>query len=104
MSIYIKGVEMPKHDDEYVIFTVYGDGGVVYGPLNRPHVRYKDRAVPVPPHGKLGDLDALIKTIAENMEAAKKADNYDWWNACSVAGDFVMDAPTIIPASEEGEL
>ena len=29
MSILITGMEMPKHDDDYVIFAVYGDGGVV---------------------------------------------------------------------------
>ena len=71
MSILIEGVEMPKHDDEYCIFTVYGDGGVVYGPLNRPHVRYKNRAIHVPMHGRLIDeseffarLDDGIKTIS----------------------------------------
>ena len=62
MSILIEGMEMPKHDDEYVIFTVYGDGGVVYGPLNRPHVRYKNRAAPVPePHGDLIDASEKIR-------------------------------------------
>ena len=60
MSILIKGMEMPKHDDEYVIFTVFGDGRVVYDPLNRPYVRYKNRAVPVSPHGRLIDADEFL--------------------------------------------
>ena len=101
MSILIKGMDMPKHDDEYVIFTVYGDGGVVYGPMNRPHVRYKNRAVPVPPHGRLGDLDAAVELA---MQYCPDDDG-----SCSKAGsdlrellDEIESLPTIIPA-EEGE-
>lgn len=93
MAILIKGMEMPKHDDEYVIFTVYGDGGVVYGKLNRPHVRYKNRAVPVPePHGRLGDLDEL-KTAFPCGEYVKT-------ESVRATIDHMR---TIIPASEEGE-
>lgn len=95
MSIYIKGVEMPKHDDEYVIFTVYGDGGVVYGPPNRPHVRYKDRAVPIPPHGRLIDADALKVSL---VFAEKTA---EWAVPALRAVLMVIDEmPTIIPAQE----
>ena len=63
-DILIRGVGMPHNDDDYVIFTVYGDGGVVYGPLNRPHVRYKHRAVPFPEgHGRLIDADRMITRL-----------------------------------------
>ncbi len=120
MSILIKGMEMPKHDDEYVIFTVYGDGGVVYGPLNRPHVRYKDRAVPVPPHGRLIDADAFIKQkteqICENcdrrrgMKDGKLTKRFVYaigdapCRACGIGDmlDYVDDAPIVIPAEEGG--
>lgn len=86
MSILIKGMEMPKHDDEYVIFTVYGDGGVVYGPMNRPHVRYKNRAVPVPPHGALMDRDDFFAACPELVDGYKR----------------ITDDLVVIPA-EEGE-
>ena len=90
MSILIKGMEMPKHDDEYVIFTVYGDGGVVYGPLNRPHVRYKNRAIPVPNHGRLIDADALqAECVPEPTFVAE------------MLFRKVSNAPTIIPADRE---
>ena len=103
MYVFIKGIEMPKHDDQYVIFTVYGDGGVVYGPLNRPHVRYKNRAVPVPePHDRLIDADAVIDLV---MQYCPDDDG-----VCSKAGadlrellDEIENLPTIIPASEESE-
>lgn len=93
MAILVKGIDMPKHDDEYVIFTVYGDGGVVYGPLNRPHVRYKNRAVPVPKsHGRLGDLDEL-KTAFPCGESIRT-------ESVRATIDHML---TIIPASEEAE-
>ena len=98
MAILIKGMEMPKHDDEYVIFTVYGDGGVVYGPLNRPHVRYKNRAVSVPePHGRLIDTGSwTFPTLHRNPSN----DYMHGWNACLKS---VLQQPAIIPASGVGK-
>ena len=92
MSVLIKGVELPKQDDEYVIFTVYGDGGVVYGPLNRPHVRYKNRAVPVPPHGDLIDREPFVQFIKTHW------DSYDQWFV-----EQLESRPTIIPADPAEE-
>lgn len=107
MGILIKNIELPRNDDEYVIITVYGDGGVVYGPLNRPHVRYKNRAVPVPPHGRLIDADALEHDYRENAEDAwnKEASPISWADAFDELADMVADAPTVIPAdpAEEGK-
>lgn len=103
MGVYINGMEMPKHDDEYVIFTVYGDGGVVYGPLNRPHVRYKNRAVPVhEPHGRLGDLDRLAKEVEDMIKEfpldSIGAERY------RLFAELIKTAPTVIPASEKEKL
>lgn len=58
--------------------------------------------IPVPPNGRLGDLDKLINRIEESIDAAKKAGNHEWWYACTVALDFALAAPTVIDA-EEGE-
>lgn len=92
-DLLIKGIDLPKYDDEYVIFTVYGDGGVVYGPLNRPHMRYKNRAVPVPPHGRLIDEnDFFSDDIIYPNKQFKKA-----------MKDFVSDMPTVIEASDSNE-
>ena len=89
MSILIKNIELPKHDDEYVIFTVYGDGGVVYGPLNRPHVRYKNRAVPVPEHGRLISAELLKADFTGNFTDAYPT---------ALVHAMIDAAPTIIPA------
>lgn len=61
-------------------------------------------AVPVPPHGRLGDLDELAKTFREDADDDwnKFATPINWSDAFSDVADMVDDAPTIIPA-EDGE-
>ena len=98
IAILVKGIEIPKHDDEYVIITVYGDGSVVYGPLNRNHVRYKHRAVPVPPHGDLIGREWLIDIALHLMNTAK---NDDIANGVKWLLQYIIDAPTIINAKKE---
>ena len=113
MSVYIKGMEMPSGCAECPLEMYYFNTGETrcrvtnktletsYRPTSYEKRDSDCPLIPVPDHGRLVDADALIKKTAENMDEAKKADNYDWWNACSVVGDFVMDAPTIIPADKE---
>lgn len=49
----------------------------------------------LPPHGRLGDLDALFKqvTMDEHFSALE----------AMYVQSLISNAPTIIPASEEGE-
>ena len=108
MSVYIRGMEMPQ-TGLYLVSVDNTDGrdktiatAMKANDKKGMNIIGSYELIPVPDHGRLIDADALIKKVAENMEAAKKADNYDWWNACSVVGDFVMDAPTIIPANKGG--
>ena len=119
MSILIKGMEMPTSGELLVIITPNGE------------VRYKksvasmwDRttAVPVPPHGDTIDRDAFIAAqrhlYCDNcdrrrgMKDGKLTKKFVYaigdapCRACYV--DDMLDsleeyAPTIIPASEEGE-
>ena len=49
------------------------------------------------PHGRLGDLDALPWYLANT--SVKYATYEDWEMLC----DAIAAAPTVIPASEEGE-
>ena len=53
MGIYIN-MEMPKNGCHHII-CIYANGTVSAG-------RKEYRAVPVPPHGRLIDADALIET------------------------------------------
>ena len=90
MNILIKGIEMPTSP---VLFCVHPDGKV-FADLEGGWREYK--AIPVPPHGRLIDADALPtydKPIGKMM---------------MFGGEYVYtqtaidNAPTIIPA-EEGE-
>ena len=94
MSVYIKGIEMPKGYS--VVVKIFPDGRV--GMV--PYIQYFKadliegaQAVPVPPHGRLiNEKDIIPKDgyiIADGM-------------ACISVKD-IANAPTIIPASEEGE-
>lgn len=97
MGVYIN-MEMPKAEFGSMIFAIRPDGMVedVMG-------CYVGKAVPVPEHGRLGDLDDFAKRMKSLVEKAEN-DGFDlgaaWYSA------FVRHielTPTIIPASEEGE-
>lgn len=95
MGIYLPNVDMPK-GDKVVTIQICPDGSIWQ--------QYRGtvpnaKAVPVPPHGRLGDLDALVKRLESEKAAAKQIDNYDYWYALSVAVDFALAAPTVIQAS-----
>ena len=105
-GVYIKGMEMPKEgfveilirDDGTVQQTGQSyriDGTDYYTPyVGEMPVMYE--AVPVPPHGRLIDADALVDSF----------DPSDFWNPdaednCFAAIHVVNCAPTIIPADKE---
>ena len=93
MGLYIEGMEMPKAEFGSMIVAIRPDGMVedVMG-------CYVGNAVPVQePHGRLGDLDALPWYLANT--SVKYATYEDWEMLC----DAIAAAPTVIPASEEGE-
>ena len=80
-GIYIKGIPMPTKGNPIGVL-IYPDGSVEW-----PARDVVGEAIPVPDHGRLGDLDAL----------SEKCDAPYW---CVWLGD-IDDAPTIIPADEE---
>ena len=109
MSIYIKGMEMPT-SCEKCPFLDYEEGfcfasGVkgksgwyefTWCPSGIKDGRHKDcPLVPVPEHGDLIDRDALLDTATIH------------WSQTTNESCFPIDeieyAPTIIPASKEGE-
>ncbi len=106
MSILIRGMEMPK-DGAFVEVLIWSDGHVTqtgdsyfaedgrayYQPCDWKHF---SAAVPIPPHGRLIDADALIGLLGIMGD---KCDNPVVWEQMRY---IVEDVPTIIPA-EEGE-
>lgn len=103
MSVLIKGMEMPTSCDQ-CLFLDYEEGFCFASGVKQESGWYKSTLcpggnkdsrhedcplIPVPPHGRLIDADIL----------AAKCDDPYW---CVWLSD-IDDAPTIIPASEEGE-
>ena len=107
MSVLIKGMEMPKAGNWKTI-RIYYDGTCAE-PNWQGDCRYMQgcEAVPVPPHGRLIDADALMDTLQElfdeRCEDAKFSGNR---SACVTWNDaiyHIKSAPTIIEAEEEQE-
>ena len=91
MGAYVKGIEPPKRCDlcwfTDCIYNLKNTG------LKQPNVKAEDcPIIPVLPHGRLIDADALNPYMLN--EHYKYRLVYD--------ADEVANAPTIIPASEEG--
>lgn len=96
MSVLIKGIDMPK-DGGILCITIYPDGIVC---LNRDlECKRIATAVPVPPHGRLIDADQFHK---DNKDYWDRDFNYPQYE--DTLADLVNAAPTVIPASEEGEV
>lgn len=93
-SVLICGMELPDHD-HICLVEVDSDGNVfaAYDGGRTKLEQYK--AVPVPPHGRLIDADALIKQVKRD---GIRSDPF-----VRIVCDYFKDAPTIIKA-EEGEV
>lgn len=104
MSILIKGMEMPK--DGYKIIYLHSNG-CIYEPTSDNKIwNTVGKAVPVPPHGRLIDADALRQTMYhEAFETDSPMQKWDsgCWIRYKMFERMEEAAPTIIPASEEGE-
>lgn len=111
MGVYVRGIEMPTRCK---VCSFCGFGGRT-GELNvcmftgegQPTLSQERMSrcplAEIPPHGRLGDLDALIeKVIAKYLEHERKGELV--FAAAEIKQDIIdliSDAPTIIPADEE---
>ena len=112
MGVYIKGMEMPT--DRPQLLWVYPNGKAMT--VQDDVDPWKElQAVPVPPHGRLIDADALTETTDGIWDCNdlyfqpndKICDPNDckgckWRETMDCFRRMVRHAPTIIPA-EEGE-
>jgi hypothetical protein len=119
-GIYIKGMEMPKtccycplmgYDPDREWFDSMARTGAHICALTGELIDSTKRAelcplVPVPPHGRLIDADALSSKLTDLAENEwNQRTGTTWAGAFEDVDGFVQDAPTIIPAdqAEEGE-
>ena len=94
MGVYIKGMEMPKGHPVCIVIDAAGQARCY--DLNND--RYADdklfEVVPVPPHGRLIDADALDADLErQDMHTGE-------WDAVGFSIEEIENAPTIIPAEE----
>ena len=73
MSILIKGMEMPKHGDVLVVREYNGKTYIKH----EGHLGFEGRLIELPPHGRLGDLDALYAEISNGNKAYNGIEGYD---------------------------
>lgn len=101
MAVLIEGMEMPQNCQSCNFYNGLGckATGRMFAMFYNVAVRRSDcPLIEVPePHGRLGDLDALPWYLANT--SVKYATYEDWEMLC----DAITAAPTVIPASEEGE-
>ena len=103
MSILIKGMEMPTSCDMCWALDDYGDYPRCriteeqrgYNFRIREKRMDKCPLVPIPPHGRLIDSDALMKQIEHD---APLSDVFE-----KTIRRYLHNAPTIIPAKEDSE-
>lgn len=115
MGIYINGMEMPEtcklcylseFDPGFYAYVCKPIGmWIDYDMAKTDRPRRICPLVPVPPHGRLGDLDELAKRIEHDRYNHTHTDGLAARHHVAEYGHFlkaISDAPTIIPA-EEGE-
>lgn len=111
MGLYIKDMNIPKTESEVLIIAIKSDGSVYPVRIDGdgqlmvfPNEEMKNCAVPVPePHGRLIDADALHSALRKRGKEFSDSE-YGEGVKCGLADarEFIKNAPTIIPASEEG--
>lgn len=111
MSVLIKGMEMPKscfycpfrekvNPDDYVCMALNKEFEETFSLIVGK--RHKDcPLVPVQPHGDLTDQDAYRDEFMDGVYELCSDDPDN--NRANAIIDLFDNAPTIIPASEEGE-
>ena len=98
MSILIKGMEMPTKENAVILITPSGDVWMIGDMPNEDTHLVKAKAVNVPPHGRLGDLDALEEKAIERSRCGVSVNVLEK----VITAYDIETAPTVIPA-EEGE-
>lgn len=100
-GIYIPGVEIPRTCMDCHYHKSLRDQCILTHRDQRDLWSRPDWCpiVPVPAHGRLIDADAALK----KLERIALPDDLSYTIGHDIAKQFLKNAPTIIPASEEGE-
>ena len=93
MGIYLPNIEMPKDRGVYIAIDI--DGQVYTKSLGALEWRcLEQKAVPIPPHGRCVDVDALAKSDRMVGKLMMYSGEYVYTQS------EIDRAPTIIPATK----
>ena len=96
MGVYIEGMEMPTSGR---ILIVFPSGRALEVSADATQEIFREtKAVPVPPHGRLIDADALLNLLNSCMFPSDMVTT----RAVSMGINWIKEAPTVIEA-EDGE-
>lgn len=96
MSIFISEINMPGGEGCKLVLQIFPSGEVYDEHGFRLGLTKWAKAIPVPPHGRLIDADALLSQYKGNILTAKT----DYAEGLRDVIADVKAAPTIIPADE----
>ena len=101
MSVLIKGMEIPDKCGHCRFATAF-ECEVTKNFITTFNVRQQDcPLVPVPPHGRLIDADALVKEV-EDIAKELPSDSVGA-ERFKLFAEFITEMPTIIPAEPPKE-
>lgn len=110
MSVYIKNMEMPTHCMDCPFMVSHDNDDCILqsdeaneGFENWEQMKDGCPLVLVPPHRRLGDLDAIMIKLNETSKRVFGNDSVPECSSLSIVADYIDAAPTIIPASMEDE-
>ena len=101
MGVYLPNMEMPENGS--CIQIVIDDDGKVYPSVENCILKMGSiaKAVPVPEHGRLGDLDRLEQMFVDIDNAPYSGfDGTEPFYSAEDAAQIIRLAPTIIEAEE----
>lgn len=97
MSVLLQGLSIPDGNPRTI--NVYRDGTWCDA-----YTTENGKAIEVPPHGRLGDLDKLEKMFADIDSAPYSCfDGEEPFYSAADAAQIIRIAPTIIPAERNEE-
>ena len=108
MGIYIKGMETPTRCGRCDMrIAIYDDGAfdhyeccITAAIIDNVGEKMEDcPLIPVPSHGRLGDLDALKERVTKRLYSSNHGSMAEAYYAALI--DLIDTAPTIIPEEEE---
>lgn len=97
MGIYLSGIDMPKDEGSKLILQIFPNGEIYDGHGIRLGITKWAEAIPIPPHGRCIDVDALIKELTLDDEDGNSGATL----LMAIFLEVLKAAPTIIPAEEE---